>query len=58
MVRHHAWTHSAALLRDTYDKLIGHEDPTLRMNKRETKKLVTRVHESQEETSEEEKGET
>jgi glycosyltransferase involved in cell wall biosynthesis len=28
--RHHAWSHSAALLRDAYDQLIGHERPTLR----------------------------
>ncbi|MBN1679419.1 MAG: glycosyltransferase [Anaerolineae bacterium] len=32
VVQHHAWTHSADQLRSAYDKLIGHEDPTLRMD--------------------------
>lgn len=33
VVRQHAWTHSAALLRDAYDKLIGHEHPTPHLNR-------------------------
>lgn len=32
VVNRHAWAHSAALLRDIYDKLIGHETPTLSMS--------------------------
>ncbi|MBN1564226.1 MAG: glycosyltransferase [Anaerolineae bacterium] len=31
VVNRHAWTHSASLLSHTYDQLIGHEMPTLRM---------------------------
>jgi polysaccharide biosynthesis protein PslH len=30
--RRHAWARSAALLRHAYDLLIGHEDPTLRLD--------------------------
>lgn len=36
VVNTHAWEHSAALLRAAYEKLIGHEDPTVRRSKRET----------------------
>ncbi len=35
VVSTHAWEHSAALLRAAYEKLIGHEDPTVRRSKRE-----------------------
>lgn len=35
VVANHAWTRSAALLRAAYEKLIGHEDPTLRRTKQE-----------------------
>jgi glycosyltransferase involved in cell wall biosynthesis len=31
VVARHAWEHSASLLSHTYDQLIGHEAPTLRM---------------------------
>jgi glycosyltransferase involved in cell wall biosynthesis len=31
VVARHAWDHSASLLSHTYDQLIGHEAPTLRM---------------------------
>lgn len=34
VVRHHAWQHSAILLRMVYEQLIGHEDPTPHMGKR------------------------
>jgi len=34
VIRQHAWRHSASLLRGTYEKLIGHEDPTPHMTKR------------------------
>ncbi|WP_162909227.1 glycosyltransferase family 4 protein [Aggregatilinea lenta] len=34
VVRHHAWRHSASVLRMAYEQLIGHEDPTPHMNKR------------------------
>lgn len=50
VVRKHAWTHSAALLRDAYDTLIGHEDPTLPMNVRERRALTERLHAALEET--------
>ena len=49
----HAWTHSASLLHDTYAKLIGHEDPTLHMDKRETVAFVSRLHEELEDPGEE-----
>jgi len=39
VVEHHAWTRSAALLRAAYEKLIGHEDPTLRRSKQEADAL-------------------
>jgi hypothetical protein len=45
VVGEHAWTHSAALLRQVYDQLIGHEAPTLRMEDRESARLVARLHE-------------
>lgn len=45
----HAWTSSAARLRDVYNQLIGHEDPTLRMDARETAAFVARLHEALEE---------
>ncbi len=41
----HAWAHSAALLRDAYDKLIGHEDPTPAMTARQRQQLAARVRE-------------
>jgi glycosyltransferase involved in cell wall biosynthesis len=44
----HAWDRSAALLRETYDKLIGHEDPTLRMAGREVASLAARLREGPE----------
>jgi hypothetical protein len=53
VVEKHAWTHSAALLHDTYAKLIGHEDPTLHMDKRETAVFVARLHEALEDTDQE-----
>lgn len=43
VVRHHAWRQSAAILRDAYDKLIGHEDPTLRMGPREKAEFQARL---------------
>jgi hypothetical protein len=50
VIEKHAWTHSAALLHDTYAKLIGHEDPTLHMDKRETLAFVAKLHEALEDT--------
>lgn len=44
VVRHHAWTRSASQLRETYDKLIGHEDPTLNLGRREKEEFLARVH--------------
>src|SRR5690606_34900516 len=35
VVANHGWTRSAALLRAAYEKLIGHEDPTIRRSKHE-----------------------
>ncbi len=46
VVKQHAWSHSAALLRETYDALIGHEDPTLRLDAREGRAFVAQVHEA------------
>jgi sugar transferase (PEP-CTERM/EpsH1 system associated) len=43
VVRQHAWRHSAALLRETYDKLIGHEEPTLRWGPRQKEEFQARV---------------
>jgi len=43
VVRQHAWTHSATLLRDAYDKLIGHEDPTLYMGRHEAEIFHARL---------------
>lgn len=39
VVGNHAWTRSAELLRAAYEKLIGHEDPTVRRSRRETEFL-------------------
>jgi glycosyltransferase involved in cell wall biosynthesis len=50
VVRHHAWQHSASILRLAYEQLIGHEDPTPHMNKRARAEaraeLERRLHES------------
>ncbi len=46
VMKHHAWTHSAALLRDAYDKLIGHENPTLELEKRRTQHLHDQIEAS------------
>jgi glycosyltransferase involved in cell wall biosynthesis len=46
VVEHHAWTHSAALLKQAYDKLIGHEDPTLRMNPQQREEFLRRLHQA------------
>ncbi len=35
----HAWAHSAALLRTAYDKLIGHDEPTLSLSAKEREAL-------------------
>jgi hypothetical protein len=56
--RHHAWTSSAARLRDVYNQLIGHEDPTLRMDARETAAFVSRLHDALEAIDEDDKSET
>ena len=37
--KYHAWAHSAALLRAVYDKLIGHDDPTLSLSPQEREQL-------------------
>ena len=37
--KQHAWAHSAALLRAAYDKLIGHDEPTLSLSAEEREKL-------------------
>jgi glycosyltransferase involved in cell wall biosynthesis len=54
VLQHHGWTRSAALLRDTYDKLIGHEDPTLRLNEREQQQFIRQIHEALEQMDEDE----
>lgn len=43
VVRQHAWTHSAALLRDAYDKLIGHEHPTPHLNRAQREALRSQL---------------
>jgi hypothetical protein len=53
---HHAWTSSAARLRDIYNQLIGHEDPTLHMDARETAAFVARLHEALEEIDQDGQG--
>ena len=50
---HHAWAHSAALLREAYDKLIGHEDPTLHLGARDAARFVNQVQEALEQLDEE-----
>ncbi len=45
VIGQHAWARSAALLRDAYDKLIGHEDPTPAMSARQRQELAARVRE-------------
>lgn len=55
VVRHHAWAQSAERLRLTYNEMIGHEDPTLHMNKRETARFVERLQEALESLDEDEK---
>lgn len=52
----HAWTSSAARLREVYNQLIGHEDPTLHMDSRETAAFVARLHEALEEIDQDEQG--
>src|SRR5690606_25747733 len=42
VVANHAWSRSAELLRAAYDKLIGHEDPTVRRSRREMNRLSAR----------------
>ena len=44
VIQHHAWARSAALLRDAYDKLIGHEDPTLHLSMSERQQMIEQVH--------------
>ncbi len=56
--RQHAWTSSAARLRDVYNQLIGHEDPTLRMDARETAAFVSRLHDALEALDEDDKDKT
>jgi glycosyltransferase involved in cell wall biosynthesis len=56
--RNHAWTSSAARLREVYNQLIGHEDPTLRMDARETAAFVSRLHDALEAIDEDDKSET
>ncbi|MBN1680843.1 MAG: glycosyltransferase [Anaerolineae bacterium] len=46
VVSHHAWAHSAALLRDAYDKLIGHEFPTLNLDKDQAHRIVSQVRDA------------
>jgi len=46
VVRQHAWTHSAALLRDAYDKLIGHEHPTPHLNRAQREALRSRLQDA------------
>jgi hypothetical protein len=55
VVDQHAWTSSAARLRDVYDQLIGHEDPTLHMDSREHAAFVSRLHEALEDIDRQEK---
>ena len=44
VIANHAWTRSADLLRAAYEKLIGHEDPTVRRSRREIDPLNTPPH--------------
>ena len=37
--KHHAWAHSAARLRAAYDKLIGHDEPTLSLSPQDRERL-------------------
>jgi len=46
VVNHHAWARSAHMLRDAYDKLIGHEDPTPRMSARQRQQMKARVQQA------------
>jgi glycosyltransferase involved in cell wall biosynthesis len=46
VVHQHAWTRSAALLREGYDRLIGHEDPTLRLSKVDKADFLKQLHEA------------
>lgn len=48
VVNYHAWAHSAALLRDAYDKLIGHEFPTRDFDKREREDIMSGVKDARE----------
>ncbi|NDJ77233.1 MAG: glycosyltransferase, partial [Chloroflexi bacterium] len=43
VVQHHAWSRSAALLRKAYDKLIGHEDPTLNLTRDQKREFLDRL---------------
>ena len=44
VIANHAWTRSADLLRAAYEKLIGHEDPTVRRSRREIDPLTPPPH--------------
>jgi len=46
VIQQHAWARSAALLRDAYDKLIGHEDPTPALTARQREQLAARVRDA------------
>jgi glycosyltransferase involved in cell wall biosynthesis len=46
VMQKHAWGHSAARLRGTYNLLIGHESPTLHMADREGAEMIARLHEA------------
>ncbi|MBI5957452.1 MAG: glycosyltransferase [Chloroflexi bacterium] len=55
VMENHAWTRSAARLREVYSQLIGHEDPTLHMDAREKAAFVERLQEALEEIDRQEK---
>ncbi|MBN2305045.1 MAG: glycosyltransferase [Anaerolineae bacterium] len=52
VARHHGWAQSAALLRDAYNTLIGHEDPTIHADARTGQAFVQRIQAALEEMDE------
>ncbi|MBN1202703.1 MAG: glycosyltransferase [Anaerolineae bacterium] len=46
VVDNHAWRRSAALLRGAYDRLIGHEEPTLTLNHEQSEAFLARLNEA------------
>jgi glycosyltransferase involved in cell wall biosynthesis len=47
VVSNHAWAHSAAQLRQTYDQLIGHENPTLTLSREDRDRIAEEIRQRQ-----------